>query len=122
MQLRRLRFIAAETKDKAYAILAKIYPGGLYGVEANDVSEHLIAKLFAAVLDVFRCQSDIHDADFMYTALSNGTHKELDPTVQILIRRSLEMRRAICKRPGSLIKIQIIFKLYEENMGIPRSG
>ena len=45
VQLKRLRFIAADAKDNIHAILAKVYAGGMYGVEGNDVSEHMVAKL-----------------------------------------------------------------------------
>ena len=53
----------------------------------------MTAKISAAVIDVFRNRNDIHDADWFFTAISNGTSRELDPTVQILVRRCLEFRR-----------------------------
>ena len=103
-QLTKLRYVAAEDGDKAKAILNKVYAGMMYGIEGSDITEAMTAKISAAVIDVFRNRNDIHDADWFFTAISNGTSRELDPTVQILVRRCLELRRAICKRPKTEAK------------------
>ena len=114
-QLAKLRYTAAETEDKVKAISNKVYAGMLYGIEGSDITEAMTAKISAAVIDVFRNRNDIHDADWFFTAISNGSSKELDPTVQILVRRCLEFRRAICKRPKTLAKAQTIFASYVQN-------
>ena len=77
-QLTRLKYVAAEDDDKAKVILNKVYAGMLYGIEGSDITENMTAKISAAVIDVYRSRNDIHDADWFYTAASNGTAKELD--------------------------------------------
>ena len=47
--------------------------------------------------------------------LSNGTSRDLDPTIQILLRRCLEFRRAICKRPKTSAKASLIMEKYIRN-------
>ena len=47
--------------------------------------------------------------------LSNGASRDLDPTVQILLRRCLELRRAICKRPKTIAKANLILEKYAQN-------
>ena len=114
-QLARLKYVPAEDDDKAKAILNQVYAGMLYGVEGSDITESMTAKISAAVMDVYRSRNDIHDADWFYTAASNGSGKELDPVVQILTRRCMEFRRAICKRPGTMAKAQAIIASYVES-------
>ena len=111
----KLRYTAAACEDKIKAILNKVYAGMMYGIEGSDITEAMTAKIAAAVIDVFRSRNDVHDADWFFTAISNGTSRELDPTVQILVRRCLELRRAICKRPKTLAKAQSIFASYVKN-------
>ena len=86
----------------------------MYGIEGSDVTEKMVAKMAAAVMDVFRSSNDAHDADWMFIALSNGTAKEVDPIVQLLTRRCLELRRAVFKRPGTRAKAQKIRKIYAQ--------
>ena len=112
LQLTRLRYAAAENKDKIKAILTKVYAGILYGVEGSDITEVMTARISAAVIDVFRRKNDNHDADWFYTTFSDASSSELDPTVQILTRRCLELRRAICKRPKTAAKAKHIFEKY----------
>jgi len=54
LQLRRLQYVPATAEAKARAIVAKIYAGALYGVEAAAISTHELNKLTACVIDVFR--------------------------------------------------------------------
>ena len=109
LQLTRLRYAAVENKDKIKAVLTKVYAGLLYGIEGSDITEVMTARISAAVIDVFRSRNDIHDADWFYTTFSNDASSELDPTVQILMRRTLELRRALCKRPKTAEKSEVHF-------------
>ena len=59
-QLKKLRYICAEPKDKVKAILGKIYPGVFYGIEGSDLPEKTVATLSAAVLGTFRRRLDVH--------------------------------------------------------------
>ena len=114
LQLSRLRYAAAESNDKVKAILTKVYAGILYGVEGSDITEVMTATISVAVIDVFRSKNDVHDADWFYSTFSNGLSSELDPTVQTLIRRCLEFRRALCKRPKTAATAKYIFEKYAQ--------
>ena len=78
------------------------------GSRGAGVSETMIAKMAAAVTDNFRSKNNFHDADWFFTSLTNGSKREVDPMVQILTRRCLEFRRAVCKRPGT--KSRFVYK------------
>ena len=111
-QLHRLKYVAASPQSKAKAIRTKIYPGLFYGIEVNDLSERQLASISAAVIDVFAGRNDNHDADWFYATQSIGG--DLDPTVQVLLRRALELRRCVCKRPQDEHMLKHIVQLYVE--------
>ena len=115
LQLTKLRYASADSEDKVKAILTKVYAGIWYGIEGSDITETMMARISAAVIDVFRSKNDMHDADWFYTMTSNGTISELDPPIQVLVRRCLELRRAVCKRPKTKAKAQLIFDKYIQN-------
>lgn len=52
--LRKLRFVQATLLGKAKAIRVKIYAGLFYGTEASDLKESHLARISAAVIDVFK--------------------------------------------------------------------
>ena len=54
LQLKRLRYTAANEADKVKAMLAKVYPGAMYGIEGTDIADTKVAKMAAAVMDSFR--------------------------------------------------------------------
>ena len=58
-QLRKLRFCPAKAEAKARTIIAKVYAGAMYGVEAAGASVVKIANLTAAVIDVFKAETTI---------------------------------------------------------------
>ena len=62
-QLKRLRYCPASVDTKARAIAAKVYAGAFYGVEAAQVTPAKLAKMSAAVIDVFRSRNNSHNAD-----------------------------------------------------------
>ena len=97
MQLRRLRFCQADDDATVRIIQAKIYAGGLRGVEAARATPQQSATLAAAVIDMFRSKNKIHNADRFFASMAK-TRNELDPVAQILSRRVLQIRRASCKR------------------------
>ena len=115
VQSTKLRYVVAASDDKVKAILTKVFAGIMYGIEGSDITEAMAARISAAVIDVFRHKNDFHDADWFYTMISNGATSELGPIIQILLRRCLEFRRAICKRPRSLARAQIILEKYIQN-------
>ncbi len=98
-QLKKLKFLHADQPSKIKAVLVKVFAGLFYGVEGNDLTSRQVASVSAAVLDVFRSRNDVHDADWFYVTLNDNTNRDLDPVTQILTRRCLQLRRAICKRP-----------------------
>ena len=98
--------------DKVKAILGKNYAGDLYGCKGSDLSDKALARLIANVLDVFRSATDRHDAGLMLSEIGSTPGRELDPCIQILKRRVLEMRRAKTKRPQMCKQLSTILQAY----------
>ena len=95
-QLKRLRYVPADVEAKVGIILAKTYAAALYGVEAAKVQPAKVAKLSAAVVNVFRGRNTNRNIDRFYTTLTDEA-KDLDPVVQIYGRRALQVRRTCSK-------------------------
>ena len=118
VQLRKLKYVQASAESKAKAIRVKVYACLFYGIEANDLTEKQLASISAAVIDVFQGRNDNHDTDWFYATCSEG--KDLDPVNQVLVRRCLEFRRAVCKRPYLKKQYQCILQMYvKESMHEP---
>ena len=77
-----------------------MYAGAFYGVEAAQVSPAKLAKMSAAVIDVFRSRNNSHNADRFFATLTSAKN-DLDPTVQIFTRRVLQVRRTCSKKEGA---------------------
>ena len=111
-QLHRLRFVAAAASSKAKTVRTKIIPGLLYGIEVNDFNDTQLRRLAAAIVDVFSCRNDNHDTEWFFLVHSRGL--DLDPLGHVLLRRCLEVRRSIGKRPASEQKMKHIMSMYVE--------
>jgi len=112
-QLKRLRFCPVGVEAKVSAILAKVYAGALYGIEAAQVTPAKFAKLSAAVIDAFRSKNDNHNADRFYATVSEAT-KDLDPVTQTFCRRAMQIRRTCHKQSGASCKIKASLSKYVE--------
>ena len=56
-QLKRLRYVPATAEAKVGIIIAKTYVAAFYGIEAARVQPARIAKMTAAVIDVFKSKN-----------------------------------------------------------------
>lgn len=110
LRLRKLSIVAASASAKAKTIRTNIFPGLFYGIEANDLTEKQLAAVAAAVMDVLAGKNDNHDVDRFFVSRSEG--KDLDPASQLLLRRGLELRRCICKRPHARQSLKETLLLY----------
>ena len=111
MQLKRLKHCPAGNDAKIRAILGKVYEGALYGIEAAMLAPAKVAKLSTAVIDAFRSRNDDHNVDRFYATLTKATH-DLDPMVQILCRRVLQIRRTCTKQNGATEEVKRLIKRY----------
>ena len=100
MQLKKLRYCPAGTQAKIRVINGKVYAGAFYGVEAAKIVPAKLARLSAAIIDAFRVKNDNHNADRFFTTLTKAKD-ELDPVVQVLSRRVMQIRRTSCKQKGA---------------------
>ena len=100
IQLKKLRYCPAGTQAKIRVINGKIYAGAFYGVEAAKIAPAQMARLSAAIIDAFRVRNDNHNADRFFTTITKAKD-ELDPVVQVLSRRVMQIRRSSCKQKGA---------------------
>ena len=70
-----------------------------------------IATLAASIIDVFRSRNDNHNADRFFTTLTLDKD-DVDPVVEILARRVLQVRRIASKRKGMEGKFKEILQKY----------
>ena len=110
-QLRRLRYCPADVESKVKVILAKIYAGALYGVEAAQASPQKVAKLSAAVIDAFRSRNNNHNADRFFATISESKN-DIDPMTQIFCRRVMQTRRTSCKKEGAADRFKTTLHRY----------
>ena len=99
-----MRYCPADSETKVRIILAKVYAGALYGVEAAQATPQQIAKLAAAVTDAFKNRNNNHNASRFFTTIS-PSRNDLDPVAQIFCRRVMQVRRKVAnekvRQPGS---------------------
>ena len=96
---------------EAKTIIAKVYAGAFYGIEASEIAARYVIDLTVVVIDVFRSKNNMHVADcFFATYLNDG--KDFDPQSQILCRRAMQARRSLCKRSGASERYQSIMAKY----------
>ena len=100
--------------------MAKIYAAASYGIEAAGTPVAKIATFIAVVIDIFRSRNNNHDIDWFFAGCSEG--KDLDPANQVLIRRCLEFRRAVCKRPQPKENIRSCLRCMLKQMEDNRNG
>ena len=111
VQLKRLRFCPATAEAKVGIILAKTYAAAMYGIEAARVPPAKVAKLTAAVIDVFKARNNNHNVDRFFASLSEED-RELDPMVQIFARRALQIRRSACKGEEAEVRFKASLMKY----------
>ena len=95
-QLKKLRYVPAAVEAKVGIILAKTYVAAFYGIEAAKVQPAKIARITAAVVDVFRSRNANRNIDRFFSTLTDDS-RDLDPVVQIYGRRAMQVRRSCCK-------------------------
>ena len=82
---------------KIRTIHTKVYAAALYCIEVAQVTPDKIGKVVAAVVYAFRSRNNSHNVDKFFTTLTHDDN-ELDPMVQILTRRVLQLQRACSKQ------------------------
>lgn len=111
-QLKRLRYCPAATEAKVAIILAKTDAATLYGVGAAKVQPQKVARLAAAVIDVFKPKNNHRNADSLFATLSTDEAKYLDPVVQILGMRAMQIRRSASKGRDAETRFKNILMTY----------
>ena len=120
-QLGRLRHVPATVQAKVHAILAKVYATAFYGIEAAYVAPGQIAKLTSAVIDVFKRRNNDYNVDLFFTTLTEE-EQELDPMVQQLLRRVMQMRRTDVKKKGAEASMKRVIRKYAEKISTEIAG
>ena len=101
---KRLARLPISTATKLRTIVSKLLPMAMYGVEAASPSEAAIAKLTAAFLDCLAGTAKPRDLDAIFSRFAlKGI--DIDPVVQILVRRATAVRICLAKRTMSCRKM-----------------
>lgn len=111
-QLKLLRFVAASPEAKAKTVRTKIFLALFYGIEVNDITERRLGRIVAAVVDVFAASNENHDTEWLFLFRSQGG--DLDTVCQVIVRRCLQLRRSINKRPATQAIVVRIVELYRQ--------
>ena len=110
--LARLRATNFSYSKKAHICRSLVLPKSLYGVEACDLPVCLLDKLRASLAratnrgSVFQCNA------ILFEVASYG--RDLDPYVQIVVRRVTALRRHIAKFPDTRRMFEGILSTYRE--------
>ena len=110
-QSRKLRFCPAKAEAKAKTILAKVYAGAIYGVEAASATPQKNGILTAAVIDLFKSRNNTHNANQFFSTITKSKN-DLDPAAQIFASRVLQVRRTACKKKIAEERFQSLLKNY----------
>ena len=110
-QLRRWRYCPAKPEAKAKVILAKVYAGAMYGVEAASATPQKIGSLTAAVIDGFKSKNNNHNAKQFFSTITYSKN-DLGPAAQFFARRVLQVRRTACKKKDAEERFKNILKDY----------
>ena len=89
LKIRRLPHTYAQ---KAHFIRTKALPQGLYGCEASHINQQAMESLTVCIVDTIAPHSSLRAQALVFDTASAGN--DLDPQVEVLIRRSLATRRA----------------------------
>ena len=85
-------------------------PKAMYGCEVSPVNEIALRTLRSSFADVLTYTTARRSADFTFSVVSGKT--DLDPDVEIFVRRVTAMRRYITKSPANKEKMLRIYELY----------
>ena len=120
-QVKKLRFVPATPEAKVKARHAKIYASAMYGIEAAAVTPAKIAALAASIIDVCRSRNDNHNAGRFFTTLT-ADKDDVDPVVEVMARRVLQVRRTACKMEGVEAKFKELGAAVRQNKGPTGEG
>ena len=114
---KKLARLPISTAAKIKTIIAKIMPVAMYGVEAANPSDKAIARLTAALLDCLVGTAKPRDMDAILSRYAvRGV--DLDPVVQILVRRTMALRRCLATRPANKALVQRMVSQYRQEAGV----
>ena len=83
----------------------------MYGVEAAGASPAKVAKLTAAVIDVFKSRNNNHNANQFFSTITRSKH-DLDPQAHMFARRVLQVRRTAFKKSDAAERFRKTIRTY----------
>ena len=108
----RLAKVRAPYLKKAEIVKAKKMPKAMYGCEVSPVNETALRTLRSSFADVLTYTTVRRSTEFTFSSVSGNT--DLDPDVEIYVRRMTAMRRYVTKQPANRDKMQRIYELYRD--------
>ena len=108
----RLRWLPLSQVEKESYVRSNINPAALYGVEATRVSNTSLQSLRSAIARAIGPRSSRRSLGMTFSCTSCAN--DLDPAVQILVRRVLTVRRIMSKHNGQHGLVRLIIRHYQK--------
>ena len=93
---RSFRWLPTPYSEKAQMVRGKAMPLALYGCEAVPCAECALNGFRTAILDTISPASTLRSPALAFSVASVGP--DLDPVIQVFVRRAVMLRRMCCKR------------------------
>jgi hypothetical protein len=103
-------------------IRVKILAAALYGVASSHCPDAAVNGLRSAIVDTIVPKSTLRSPCLAFEVGSCG--EDLDPSIQIFVRRGVEFRRCVGKYPDVLAKVNTIHQFYTDRgyTGTPQAS
>jgi hypothetical protein len=108
----KIRRLPHGYEGKAHFIRSKALPKGLYGCEASHINKQAIDHLASNIVDTIAPHSTLRSPALVFSTSSGGN--DLDPQVEVLVRRALATRRAQVYVPEYTIRFEALAKYYQD--------
>ena len=109
----RLGKMKAPYPRKTAVVRTKMLPKGFYGCETAPINESAMRTFRSEVVNAATYTTKRRSTDLTFAVASNGN--DIDPEVEVYVRRIIGLRRALVLDSGDKDMIEEILHGYREN-------
>ena len=103
----------ADYDKKAAIIRGKLIPAAIYGCETAPVNEAALRGLRTSIVDTLAYTTKRRSPDLTFACCSRG--RDADPDSEIVVKRTLALRRSFAGIAGASELVREIFDIYRQN-------